>query len=634
MGGLEWWEPAKEKDEHTVKSRAKSLVETVKALENSQRGAHEQNLWNARLYSNRELAHFDWGHGVFYNTSLSPVSLLGENLCLSIVDTLVARIGKQRAKVTVQPVGASFKVQKQCRRLDKWLWGEFQRLKVYHLTTQVFRDACVFGFGVLKVDVDEDGKVRVRRVFPDDFIVDQMEFVNGDGARHAYERKCRRIDEVEAEYGLEPGTVQGEAQGYLDYRQPGRGHCIVVEGYRTATEHEQGRHYIAVDGIELLDEPWEHKWLPYVWYHYNDPLSGFYYPSVVEQVTPFQIRLNEINEVIRDAQDLMARPRIFVAEGSRVTGMDLDNKVGRVIKYTGVMPEAVTWSANNPELLNERERLIKATYEQFGIMPMAAQGKLPNQARLDSSAALQEAITIGDDRQADAMQRFEDFHLELARLMIRVMGAMGGVGGTGGETVWFSGGRRSRAETIKWSEIDLDDNGYTMSLGAASVFTMTPAARTDKIEGWMAKGLISQEQYWQLIDSPDLETEISLQDAARDDIKRVIELLEDGKYESPQPYQDLINGVEMVSKALLRLKDYEDVEPEVPENMIKWVAMAREVLRQGTQTPDQEGAGSLEMGPAGEPLPPGQGGPGGPMNFTAAPPMPMPGMAPMAPGMM
>lgn len=615
----EWWQvPESDEDEQQAHARTQSLINTVKALEDGQRAAHEQNLWNARLYSNRELAAFDWGHGQSYVSSLSPVSLLGENLAMSVVDTLVSRVGKNRTKVTPIPHGASFKVYKNVQRLDRWLWGEFIRLGVFDQGDGVFLDSMIFNFGGVKVTEDE-GKLDIRKVFPDDIIVDQAEMSRGGKLKHIYERRCRPIEEVEAEYGLEEGTLRNRAVGdYLSYRKPGRGWCVVVEGYRAASMGIPGRHFIAVDGgCKLLDEAWDNEWLPYVFYHYNKPVSGWYWPSVVEQVLPYQVRLNEINEVIRDAQDLVARPRLLVAEGSRINPADVDNLVARLIKYTGIKPEELKWTAVPAELYNERDREVRICFEQFGLMQLVSQGKLPNQARLDSSTALQEATDISDDRLAKPMQRFEQFFLDLGRLMMRVMRASG----KDAETVYYTGGKGARAERIKWSDIDLDENAYTLDLGAASVFSMTPAARREKLEKRLEKGQITLQQYQEMEENPDLEEQSSLQAAACDDIRRVIELLEEGDYETPTPAQDLVYGVQKVNFAYLRLGRYSDVDPDIKENFLKWIAMARAVMRQGTQSPELEGIASV---PATAPPPPAVGMPAGAAGA---------GMAPFQPGL-
>ena len=69
----DWWvEPSKGDDEQEALARARSLYDTVRGLEDSQRQAHEQHLWNARLSSNRELVNFDRGHSGYSVGSLAP----------------------------------------------------------------------------------------------------------------------------------------------------------------------------------------------------------------------------------------------------------------------------------------------------------------------------------------------------------------------------------------------------------------------------------------------------------------------------------------------------------------------------------------------------------------------------------
>jgi hypothetical protein len=83
----------------------------------------------------------------------------------------------------------------------------------------------------------------------------------------------------------------------------------------------------------------------------------------------------------------------------------------------------------------------------------------------------------------------------------------------------------------------------------------------------------------------------------------------------------------VVTRAYNQLKSYEDVSPKVLRNFIKWVAVARAVLRQGTETPDDQGVTSQPstsapppaMGMAGAPAPgvgmmgPGMAPPGVPI---------------------
>lgn len=597
-----WYLPCDEDgegDPYVERQRAASLLAAARDLESSQQEIHEQNLWSAQLYSNRQLASFDWGNGNLVRASLSPVSRTHENIVVRLVDTLVSQIGKNRPKPKPVARGASFTVRQSIQKLDKFLYGEFQRNHLYAQTKQVFRDACIFGFGCMKVSMEDSevhgARVKYERVFPDEVLVDQMEIVATGKIRHFYRRRVLPIEVVAATYGVSEESLRHDAgHAYLDYRPVGKGWVPVIEGYQT-----NGRWMVATPTKVLDEGPWEYDWLPYVFYHWQTPVSGFYSASVVEQCLPYQIRLNEINEIIRDAQDLMGRPRIFVAEGSRVNPMELDNAVGRIIKYTGIKPEAITWNAVSAELYNERERLVAQCLEQFGVSQMASSVTPPPAARFDSSPAFREFNAIQDDRLSDPAQRFEELHMELAQRTTDVISASG----ENPKTVWYSGWRQSKAEEINWDDIKADSESYVMTMEAVSIFSMSPSAARDELEKQLAMGLITPEQYRLELSDMDQEGAYTLAAAAAQDLNRVQELLESGKFETPTREQDLVNGVTQMTMAQLNLRKYDDVDPQIELNFVNWITLAQAILEQGTEKVDATEMTEQELGP--DPMMPG-----------------------------
>ncbi len=642
---ISWVEDGSDSDlpeEMIPAARANSLVDCARNLENVQREVHEQNLLCAQLYSNRELAAFDWGVGTFYRASLAPMSMTGENLVLSVVDTLVNHVGKNRPKAKPQTRGASWKLRRRAARLDKFLYGEFRRCKVYDVGKQIYRDACIFGFGCAFVGM-KDEKLTVERVFPDEILVDQMEVVACGKPRHIYRRRVLPVEVVEQMFDISEEDcekLRENARGeYVEYRDVGKGWVPIVEGWQLARgKNEPGIYMAAGPGVILDEHPWEDERPPFVFHHYAVPPSGFYYGGAVEQALPYQIRLNEINEVIRDAQDIMGRPRLLVAEGSKVNPMTIDNVVARIIKYTGIKPEAVTWPAINAELYNERDRCWSQCREQFGFNDMTAGATPPPGARFDSSEAFREFNAIQDDRLSDQAQRFEAFYLELAETMVRTVKASG----KNPKTVWTSGGKRSRMEVIEWSEIDLDEDCYVLQLEATSLYDSSPSAVRDSLEKQLAMGLISPEDYRLELAHPDDSSELTLKAAAAADLRRVVELLEEGEWEDPTPVQDLANGVEVVSLALLNLNQYEDDDParpldEIKLNMTNWVVAARAWMTEGAEVDETSdpAINGAPMDPSGAPMIDPMTG-----AMTMPPQMPLQGagmgtaggMAPMQPG--
>lgn len=600
--GAVWWEEEPEGDVASGElsaQRANSLVQCAQYLEYSQRDVHDQNLWNAQLYANRELAAFDWGQGALYRASLAPITRTGENLILMGVDSMVAQIGKNRPKPTPITRGASFKVRREAKKLDKFLWGLFREVRAFDIGKLVFRDACIFGLGAAHVTAHDTGEgddystICVERVFPDELLIDQAEVVATGKARHMYRRRALPIEVVAEKYGIPEEEIASQAEGwdYLDYRPTGKGWIVVVEGWQLPRGKHQGRWVAACKGKLLWDKPWKESTFPFVFFQFNQPVSGFYSPSLVEVGLPYQIRLNEINDIIRDAQDVMARPRLLVAEGSRVNPHEVDNLIGRIIKYTGIKPEAVVWPAVSAELYNERERVKREFRAHLGLNISSTSGGLPDAARLDSSAALREYNAIQDNRLADPAQRFEEWYLQLAELCITTVANSPGRK----KVTWASGGKKSRMETIDWDAIDLKANEFVLELQASSIFALTPAAMRDELERQLATGQITPEDYRRLIAHPDLEAEVSIQAAAAEDIDRVIELLESGGYEDPMPFQDLVNGVQRVSLALLHLNQYDEAaEPDLVDikiAFINWLAAARAILEEATtQSAPQQSA--------------------------------------------
>lgn len=623
-----WWRAAPDdadaNEEYVERQRASSLFSCAKVLEAAQREVHEQNLWSAQLYSNRELAAFDWGTGQLYKASMAPISRTGENIAKRVVDTLVSQVGKNRPKPKPVARGASFSCRQQIRKLDKFLYGTFQHEMAYAKGKRAFRDGGIFGLGCMEVRVDEDpnygATVCYHRVFPDEILVDQMEIVACGKIRHFYRRRALPVEVVAATYNVAEEELrelsnQYSPSTYLDYRPVGAGWVIVIEGYQLADyEGGDGRWMVATERCVLDEGDWKHDWLPYVFFQYNDPVSGFYSPGVVEEALPYQIRLNEINEVIRDAQDLMGRPRVLIAEGSRVNPYEIDNLVGRFIKYTGIKPEAITWPAINAELYNERDRCIRTCLENFGLSNLATTVTPPPGARFDSSPAFREFNAIQDDRLADPAQRYEEFYLELAKRTVQVCAASG----KNPKTTWYSGYKKAQAETIEWAELQHDMESYIMSMEAVSIYSMSPSAARDELEKQLAMGLISPEEYRLELCDPDQESAYSLAAAASQDLNRVQELLETGKWEQPTPEQDLVNGVTKMTLALLNLGKYEDDGKgdvrlaDVKGLFIDWIAEAKAILQLGAQ-PSDETAASLPQAP-GDPMAPPMGamGPTGP----------------------
>lgn len=576
---LEWHEPGDD-TEYERKIRADDLVETMASLENTNRAVHTNTVDSYELYSNRALSTFDWGTGIFITASLEPLSRTTDNVVVEICDSMLAEVGKARPKIKPVCHGASWNARRNAKKLDKFLWGEFVRNDIYEIAKGVLLDAEVCGFGCIKVVMDDNDRLKLEKVFPDEILVDQQEVATLGTLKTVYRRRALPLEVVAATWDVPEEKLTPISGIYnVNYRTLGSSYVIVGEAIKLPSKGCPGRRVVAVQGLILEDEEWDNDWFPYVFFHYNRPLVGFYAQSLVELIIPDQIRLNEINEVIEEAQRLFCGGRVFVQHGSKVSSAAIDNIVGKVIYYTGVKPEAVTWPAVSGELYNERDRLKMNAYSKVGLNQSASSGQLPAAARLDSSPAVRELNSVQDSRLADITQRYEKFFVQVATTMINVIRTSG----VNPETTWFSGGKRTRSEKIVWSEMKLDDMSYTMTLEPASSFSMTPSAIRDDLESKLLNQQISLAEYQKQLSVYDPDSATNLLAASAENLDMTQEKLEDGIAVMPDTHQDLVAGVKQMTSAYNMLDFYDDVPVEVYEVFINWIEAANGLTTKGTE---------------------------------------------------
>ncbi len=623
----DWWlAPKKKLTDDERLGKANNLVRYAQDLEESQRDVHEMMLQSGQQYSNRQVALFEWGTGDFIRASLKPLSRVYENLTAVVIDTLVAQIGKNRPKATPIARGASWRVRTNAKKLDKFLWGETCRQSLYSLFKSAFRTGCIYPFGVIRHDWDGQ-RVKLSECFPDDIIVDEREVASSGDYSHIIHRRVLPIAKIAEMYGVSEETIaEQEDERYDDgfYRRIGKGYALLVEVWLKAQGGRPGRYVAATKKLLLEDKAWEHEWVPFVFFRYNEPVAGrgFYTPSVVEVCLPFQVRLNEMDDAIR-ADLRQAGYWWAVEENSKVNPNDLLSRSHRVVRYRTTRPELQRIEGPIEALYNERARIGPALFSRIGLNQMS-NATLPAGVRYDSSPALQEANAIQDDRLADPAQRYEEFILNNFKLLTK-MSALYATDDT--TTVYEVGGRAAYTEEIRWSAIDLDDNSYVLQLEVSSAHSMTPAAARQRLEELLGQGIISPEAYAQAVAHPDSEAAQSLLTAAADRAKWVVSQLEEGVYVMPIPEEDLVKTKTLVMLSLLSLDKYTDVPDEVYQAHRDWLEAATELLTRATEA-DAQGAPPIgDMGPGMPQIPgvqpPGQG---------AMTPLPSPAMGqPMTP---
>lgn len=563
-----------------------SIFGHVAEIEKEQRDVQEKHLLHARLYSNR----YEPGLGAGARGAVrSGYAAITENVIASVVDTATALIGKSRPKVTVLTDDGDWSTQQIARHLDRYLWGMFRRLRVFDKATAMFRNSCVFGTGFLYPFVDGD-ELKLEHVLVSEVTVDESAVPCGSSPRDWFRLRpvakqvlIDRFPDKEAEI-LNSSVAGAQQDHYLSHRYKGLPDdmTLLMEAWHTGSD---GRYVASVSTGDLIDEDWKHDFGPFIQFNWNDPLTGFYGQGIAELLVGFQVRLNELNDFIRKCQDRIAVPRVFMPAGGKVNKPYIDNTIGAMIPFFGnQMPRFDTPTALTNEIYGFRETIIRSAFEFAGVSKMAAQATRPE--GIEAAVALRELSDNQSQRFSIQQQRFESMFLELGERIALLSKEL------------YKGKRPKEGEypetdltcLIDWEKVDFDDRSFQMQAQASSMLSETPAGRLQKVIELSQYGVpIRPDEIRRLLALPDLELSDRRATSALDDVEWVIDRLQEGYYDAPEPFQDLSLGVQRVTAAYLDARR-KGAPREVQENFRTWIIQASKLL-------------APPPAPAGAPLP-------------------------------
>jgi hypothetical protein len=600
-----WWAP---EDQGDADSRVhERIFATVNHLAEQQMFRTLDNLKWMRLYGNQAALGFT--AGTYWRTDTSdakdPNGRLTLNIIQSVCDTVKSKIAKNRPKPSFVTSGGNWSEQRKAKLLDKYCQGQFHEVGAYKLGVRAVLDSTVFGTGVDKVYL-RDGKICVDRVIPEELLVDDADGIYGT-PRSIYQRKAIPREVLLGsldDFNIDAKRRADVEAAVRDAKRPADGLPLgsvgdmveVVEAWHlpSSSKAKDGRHVIAIDKAWLVDEEWKREEFPFVFLRWAERLLGFWGQGLAEQLAGLQLEINKLLKKIRDILHIASTNRVYLERGSKIDAKQLSNAIGAIVYYTGTPPVERAGNSVPPELFEQLERLYQKAFEIAGVSQLAAQAKKP--AGLDSGEAIRTYDDIETERFSTFAQALEQYYLDLGRQMISLAK----------EVPDFEVRAVSRKfmRSIKWKDVDLDDDKYVMQMFPTSSLPTTPAARQQTVAEWQKAGWISNEEARRLLDFPDLESSNNLAFAAFEDIAREIEhLLEGGDFRPPEPYQNLQLGQQMMQSAYLRARD-EGAPEEVLDGLRHWMDEAAALVQKAiaAQTPPPQTAPPPGAPPM--PLPP------------------------------
>lgn len=567
-----WWN----QDEHNM---ANSLWEYLNLLDNEQAYRQEENYKFLRMYGSQNLDYlrgFTPARAIEYTSTQNRITL---NIVQSMVDTVVAKIGKNKPRPQVLTEDGNFTQQRRAKKLSQFIEGQFYASDFYAKSAIAFLDACIFGTGVLKI-YKEDGEIKVDRVFIDEIKIDDREAIYSNPRQIHQEKWIHREVLVsmfpEQEIYIRAATSP-QNSSYTAFRPSAPDMVQVKESWKLPSKKgaTDGVHAITIQGHTLLKEEWDKCYFPFIFWRWGVRPLGFFGQGLAEQLQGLQIEINKILRTIQVSMHLVSVPKLFVEASSKVVSAHLDNKIGSIIKYAGQMPTPGQLGTIPPELFAHLDRLYQRAYEIAGISQLSATSAKP--AGLNSGKALREYNDLETERFMTVAQRYEKCFMDAVPVMIDLAKEIDEEKkDEGGYKVKIKG--KKFLETIKWKDVSMDEDQYTMQVFPASALSSTPQGRLADVQELIAAGFMSKEDAMKLLDFPDLQSFYNYANAGVENIDRAIErMVEDGEYTTPEPYQNLAFGIERMQQAYLRYQN-ENAPEERLELLRRWMEDARGLL--------------------------------------------------------
>src|SRR6202453_2082072 len=167
-----WWK-AKKSD------LASAIIGICKTIQEGDSPRQTQYQISSRLYGNTNLLGLT---GLSFTKISAVASSIKDrvtyNVCQSVIDTIVAKMAKNKPKPLFLTSGGDYRLIRKAKKLTKFCDGIFYENEAYKLGPEILRDAEIFGDGIIHI-FEQYGRVKWERVTPTELLVDTIETIYG-----------------------------------------------------------------------------------------------------------------------------------------------------------------------------------------------------------------------------------------------------------------------------------------------------------------------------------------------------------------------------------------------------------------------------------------------------------------------
>lgn len=532
---------------------------------------HEQNnvleaayLQFLSLYTGRSLQ----SHDSFIDTVPLGGQRIRLNALKAATDTATAMMGANRPRPQVLSIKGDRELRKRAERMTRYINGQFHFQRQWDIGLTVFPSAVITGHGFQQVGIRNE---RLYHEFvPSNEVMFDKPALQLPHPRWYIRKKNVPKDVLFDEYASnfyakKEGAEITDAEAAID-------NASLLDESATAFLSESVEEYITC--YEAVYLPWSRKgrrcvftsegllsdekidFWPMPLFKWNGIPGHFLGQGAIEEAQSIQ---NEIDEISQKIQELMtiATSIVLKRRGTNMRRVTNENWGG--YEWSGSKPEFLNITSVSAEYFAHLDRLYSRLFEILGVSQMSATGQKP--VGLEAAEALRTLNDVGSKRFKHTANRWEEFHMEVAKLDIETARYMSEKGMDTSLLV----GDDEEVEMLDFEECSIEKNMYRLRIRPTSILPDEPSGKIEMLKAFaeMVKGADPSAGIHVLslmANVPDLEGAIKEFNAPRILAETLVDnILDHGEYTAPYPEMDLLQArliaTQAISNALVEKVD-------------------------------------------------------------------------------
>ncbi|HEY3494351.1 MAG TPA: hypothetical protein VGK73_06685 [Polyangiaceae bacterium] len=606
-------------------------IETMlRDFKTQQAGRRTRYIRNLELYEGRSMS----GYSGYSYCEDGPAPYERERLRLirSAVSSAVANIyAPQKPKPQFQTLGATWAQRRKAYKLDKICEGIINQrqgrwINVWSMMIDAGVEAVLQGCAAIMVTANKAQKRIDHSLIP---VCDV--FTDPAQGRTPTDFFCRlpiAVDDAIEQYAGKSSELKRAIRGAKDYdwygshdrRQPRAVRVVEINfaWHMPAAKDKPGKWGAQIGGVLMDGGDWTAPAPPFVFLQWEPWRDGFWASGVGDEGGSMSEEIDNLDQRLYLREVIASGLKVFYPQESLKPDELSANDPVSYIPYMGNAPPTpmamVPFAASELEYLKYR---VQTFWDALGLSQVSAAAR--REPGIESGVAIQTLNDTKSGRQLVKGQRYEQSYVDLSHQYVWRLRELADEDPE--FAVTWSG--KSLIRSYKWKDADVEDDAFTTTVAPASAFPHDPAGRLDYVQAMYKGGLVSQETAKQLMNWPDLESEMSMENAETEYLDMLIERYldaEDGQFDAldyQPPEAFIINKVGAIRRFASSWFRARIDQATLPEEERQAAEFSIQLIARWIKEMD------MLMNP---PPPPGAPGP--------VPPGPMPGgpMAPVPPG--